>query len=153
MGALSGRGKGLYPAHSILPITGRHSLLGTSCSVYTVCFGLTASIPLPRGVYGFPSSVSEILIDAVGATFRPGTSLSVCHPVSEAVMARFRCRFWLKCSTTLVSLVADYDPFSDSTFASPWHHLPGRWSRSGFCSFPRFPTGFTPLRSQRRMPW
>jgi len=68
-------------------------------------------------------------------------------------MARFRCRFWLKCSITLVSLVADYDPFSDSAFASPWHHLPGRWNRSGFCSFPRFPMGFTPIHSQRRMPW
>lgn len=106
--------------------------------------GLTASIPLPRGVYRFPSSVSEILMVAVGAAFRPGTSLSVCHPVSKAVMARFLCRFWLKCSITLVSLVADYDPFSDSAFASPWHHLPGGWSGSGSALLHVFPRASHP---------
>ena len=66
--------------------------------------GLTTFIPRSRGGYGFPGSVSKIPIDAVGATLRPGTSTSVCHPEGVPVMARFRCRF-------------------GSSVVSPWFHL------------------------------
>ena len=114
--------------------------------------GLTTFIPRSRGGYGFPGSVSKIPIDAVGATLRPGTSTSVCHPEGVPVMARFRCRFGSSVVSPWFHLLRMTIFFGDSAFSSPWRRLPGGWSRSGFYSSPRCPAGFTQPRYQDRMP-
>ena len=89
--------------------------------------------------------------DVLGAIFRPGTICPfdiLCGlpiypdsiPFGSSVVNQF-------------SLVADYDPYDDSTYVSPWHPFPCRWTSSGYLFSPRCPIGFTPFRYQNRMLW
>jgi len=65
-----------------------------------------------RSVYGFPSSISGILVNVVGAIYRPGIIVSVRRHVGRSNNDLIPYRFGPGVVTTLVSPVGDHDPLT-----------------------------------------
>ena len=64
---------------SILPITGKHSLLGTSCSVSTICWPHDLHTSFEGWIRVTMFRIMDT-IDVLGAICRPGTICSFAAP-------------------------------------------------------------------------